>query len=119
MLKIKIDGKEVALVARQPLREGAQVVVQGVKLMMPPPLYSLQLSFLQLEKIRASGDGDPEALARGELDGYVTTLRRNYPDLPDAWVGEWDTADIWRIRLAYAKASQPPAEEGLGEGESR
>lgn len=119
MPKIKIDGKEVDLVARQPLREGAPVVVQGVELMMPPPLYSLQLSFLQLEKIRVSDGGDPEVIARGEFDGFLATLRRNYPALPDAWAAEWDTADIWRIRLAYAKASQPPAEEGLGEMESR
>lgn len=120
MPQITIDGKNVALVERAPaLRPGIAVVVQGVELIMPAPLYALQLRHLEQHAARAKGELDPGAIARLELDAFVGTLRRNYPDLPDAWVAEWDAADIWRLRGAYVQASQPPAEETSGEPASR
>jgi hypothetical protein len=120
MPQITIDGKSVALVERTPaLRPGIEVVVQGVDLVMPAPLYALQLQHLEQQAAHANGEMDPGTIARLELDAFVRTLRRNYPALPDAWVAEWDTADIWRLRAAYVQASQPPAEETSGEPESR
>lgn len=120
MPQITIGGNCVPLTERSPaLRPGVDVVVQDVRLVMPAPLYALQLHHLEQQAARANGNMEPGAIAQLELDAFVNTLRRNYPDLPDGWVAEWDTADIWRLRTAYVQASQPPAEETSGEPASR
>lgn len=120
MPKILIAGVEHELVQRQPaLLPGAPVSVAGVKLTMPAPLYARQLETVELQAKYAAGEISHGDVAKHELSVLVGTLRRNYPALPDSWVQEWDTHDIWRMREAMIKANQPPEEEATGEPASR
>ena len=119
MREILIAGKPFSLEERVPLRVGAPVTVQGVELVFPPPLYALQLDQLDLQARHAAGEVEHKALATSELTILVSTLRRNYPNLPDEFVAEWDTADIWRLREALIKASTPPEDPASGEAPSR
>ncbi|AOZ05964.1 hypothetical protein [Cupriavidus malaysiensis] len=120
MATIRIAGQEHDLEAAKPLREGSQpVTLQGTRLMMPPPLYTLQLAMIDVQAGYAAGTVSAKEMAEQELGSLVATLRRNYPGLPDAWVAEWDARDIWALRTAYIQAGQPPQEDGSGEPASR
>lgn len=119
MREILIAGQPFQLEERVPLRFGADVTVQDVKLVMAPPLYAMQLDQLDLQARHAAGEVEHKALATSELAMLVSTLRRNYPNLPDTFVAEWDTADIWRLREAFIKASTPPEDPSSGEVPSR
>lgn len=120
MPTIQIGGKGVELVPRQPaLLPGAPVTVAGTKLTMPAPLYARQLETVELQEAYEAGTVSHRDVAKQELLVLVETLRRNYPKLPDTWVREWDTHDIWRLRTAMIEANHPPAEESSGEPQSR
>lgn len=110
MVTINIDGKEIQLTERQPLRPGAPVTVDGVLMEMPPPLYARQLNGMKFEAEYHAGQRTGQEMAEVELEGFVATLRRNYPDLPDAWIQQWDARDIWALRTAYIAAANPASE---------
>lgn len=116
MPTITINGKAVSLAERTPrLRAGADVTVAGTRLVMPPALYTRQLATIDRQAAYAEGRISAAEIAKAELDDLVATLRRNYPELPDEWVDEWDTADIWALREALIKASTPPQDTASGE----
>lgn len=119
MPKILIGGTAHDLAQRKPLLPGAPVTVAGTKLSMPAPLYARQLETVELQEQYDAGQVSHRDVAKHELDVLVSTLRRNYPELPDEWVREWDTHDIWRLREAMVKANHPPAEDTSGEQGSR
>jgi hypothetical protein len=104
-ITILVDGKPVEVPARDPIRRGGAATIDGVTLTVAPPLLTGTLEFTEaLEKL---SDGEMKSSEFGKVRrAFIErTVRRNYPELPQAWFDERDTVDYERLEQALQEAS--------------
>jgi len=105
-IKLNVGGAVVTVATRSTLLRGREVVIDGTKLVVAAPLLTKLLEFT--EALEALTDGRMKSSEFGRLrrDMIVETVRRNYPELPDAWFAERDSIDYQEMEDALKRAAQ-------------
>lgn len=105
-IAITVAGAVVEVDALDPLRPGISVTANGVSLTVPPPILLKTLEFTEALEKMSKGELSASGFGKVRCAWIEGTLRRNYPDLPQAWFDELDVVEYQTLEDALQRASQ-------------
>lgn len=91
--------------SREPLLPGPAITINGAALQMPAMLMVNALAFAELTELFTDSKVTTSQFIRQRNLLIEQTLRRNYPDIPDTWFAEVDSAEYLQMAEATREAA--------------
>lgn len=89
---------------RDPLLPGVERTINSQTLTVPAPLMIKSLELAEATEKLMAGSMTSSQFMKARNAVVEHTIRRNYPDIPESWFAELDTAQYLSLNQALAEA---------------